>query len=151
MKHPFIFFILLSSIGLYGQLDQLPGNYYHAFGEGDQEIAYTLTLNAEGTFMFHSSKKVENSTAPEEHSYGRGRWTIDMIQNFSTMGFIVEFSADPVSDINGKYNLDFNGSKARFVFKSQRNKTDKDIPTRLQFFESNIEWMERVALVKEDP
>ena len=149
MKRVFSFLLLILSIGVYAQMDQIPGTYFRQLGSGPHVDKNTLTLNKDGTFLFHFYRKSELSIPNEEHKYGKGKWTIEIKRNFSTNTFIVVFSADSVKDINGKYTLDFNGSKARFVSKSERDVTDKVVQTRLQFFESDIFWIERLAIYKE--
>ena len=47
-----------------------------------------------------------------------------------------------------KYTLDFTNSKARFVTKSPRDKSDKIIKTQLKFLESEIFWMRRIDIDK---
>lgn len=149
MKRIITFLLLVLSIGVYSQMDLIPGTYFRQLGNGPHVDQNTLRLNEDGTFLFHFYRKSELSTPNEEHKYGKGKWTIEIKRNFSTNTFIVSFSADSVMDINGKYTLDFNGSKARFVSKSERDVTDKVVQTRLQFFESDIFWIERLAIYKE--
>lgn len=149
MKRIITLLLLISCIGLYAQLDQIPGTYFFELGESRHIIEYTLTLQENGTFLFHSYKKIVQGPPQEEHLYGKGKWTIEMVQNFSTTGFVVSFSADRVKDFDKKHTLDFNSSKARFISKSQRDISDKVVIPRLQFFESDIGWMERMAINKQ--
>jgi len=148
MKPVITFLLLIVTLGVSAQLDQIPGTYFRQLGEGPHVDKNTLTLHEDGTFLFHFYRKSELSTPNEEHKYGKGKWTIEMKKNFSTNTFIVSFSADSVKDLNGKHTLDFNGSKARFVSKSERNISDKVVQTRLQFFKSDIFWIERLAIYK---
>ncbi|NND16554.1 MAG: hypothetical protein HKN89_09560 [Eudoraea sp.] len=150
MKRILVFLLLLWGTGLYAQIDQIPGTYFKHLGEESHFFEYTLTLNENGTFLFHSYGNSKVSDPAVDHKYGKGKWTIEMKKNFSTNTFIISFSADSVTDFDQKYTLDFNGSKARFISKSQRDITDKVVPIRLQFFESNIFWMERIDIHKKD-
>ena len=136
-------------MSVYAQLDQIPGVYFRQHGSGPHIIEYTLTLRENGTFLFHFHRNVEKPIPQEEHKYGKGKWTIEVKENFSTNTFIISFSANPEKDFDEKFTLDFNGSKARFVNKTQRNITDKEVQTRLQFYKSNIFWMERIAIYKQ--
>ncbi|MDH3698798.1 MAG: hypothetical protein OEQ81_09045 [Flavobacteriaceae bacterium] len=149
MKRLITLLLLVLSSSLFAQLDQIPGTYFRQLGKGPHVDTYTLTLHEDGTFLFHFYRKSDLSIPQEEHKYGKGKWTIEMKKNFSTNTFIVVFLADSVKDFDGKHTLDFNGSKARFVGKSERAVTDKAVQTRLQFFESGINWMERVAIYKQ--
>lgn len=148
MKQIITFFLMITCFGVFGQLDQIPGTYFFELEDSPHMIEYTLTLQEDGTFLFHSYRKIVQGIPQEEHKYGKGIWTIEMVQNFSTTGFIVSFSTDGVKDIDKKHTLDFSGTKARFISKSQRDKSDKEVIPQLQFFESNISWMERIAINK---
>lgn len=148
MKRFITFLLLIACFGVNGQLDQIPGTYFFELEDSPHILQYTLTIHQDGTFLFHSYKKIEQDIPEDEHKYGKGKWTIEMVQNFSTTGFIVSFSADSVNDFDKKHTLDFNGTKARFISKSQRDKSDREVIPQLQFIESNISWMERIAINK---
>lgn len=148
MKRIIILLALISSLGVYAQLDQVPGTYFRQLGDGSQIDQYTLTLQENGTFLFHFYRKSERGTPQEVNKYGKGRWTIEMKRNFSTNRFILSFSTDENLDFDARHTLDFNGSKARFVSKSERNVSAKEVQAGLQFFESKISWIERLAINK---
>lgn len=139
---------MLLSLGGYAQLDLVPGTYFRQLGNGPQEDQYTLTLQENGTFLFHFYRKSERSNPKEVNEYGKGRWTIEMKRNFSTHTFILSFSADGAKDFDTRHTLDLNGSKARFVSKSERNISAKQVQTGLQFYESGIPWLERLMIYK---
>ena len=44
--------------------------------------------------------------------------------------------------------MGFTGSKARFIIKSPRDKTDQIIKTRLKFLKSEIPWMGAIEMLK---
>lgn len=148
MKRVIIFLLMISGPGVYAQLDQVPGTYFRQIGDGSQIDQYTLTLQENGTFLFHFYRKSERSSPQEVNKFGKGRWTIEMKRNFSTNTFILSFSADDPQDFDARHTLDLNGSKARFVSKSERNVSAKEVQTRLQFYESKIPWIERLAIYK---
>ena len=145
MKRIFVFFLLISCAAVSAQLDQIPGEYYTSVRGGSE---YTLTLLENGTFLLHFYRKQEDEKPREINQFGRGRWTVEMVQNFSTMGFLVVFYSDSDKDIDAKHSLDLSGSKARFVSKSERNISDKEVKVRLQFIESGITGMEKLSLNK---
>ena len=92
---------------------------------GKTKINYKVTLSPDGTFEYHNFRQLENQ--PKEHWYGKGTWTFK--------GKTVYFTAT-AADIDEKYMLDFNNSKARFFKKSVRSKSAKEQPTYIQFFAS---------------
>ncbi|MCR4030450.1 MULTISPECIES: copper resistance protein NlpE [Flavobacterium] len=132
----FIFNLLLSA-----QSNQLAGDYSRSLGEkGKHEFEYKLTLNQDGTFLFHYYSKIDNGTPPEVNKYGKGKWT--------TKDNVVTFSADKKEDLDEKYTLDFTNSAARFVTKNPRDKSDKIVQTRLRFLASEIFWMKGIDIFK---
>jgi hypothetical protein len=108
--------------------------------EGKHIIEYKLTLNQDGTFLFHSYVKMQGGIPPEVNKYGKGKW--------SAKDNMITFSSDKNEDFDVKYTLDFNNSTARFVTKNPRDKSDKVVKTKLQFLESEIAWMKRIDIFK---
>ena len=102
-------------------------------------IIYTLTLNADGTFQFHSYDKNDRGIPPERNKYAKGTWTLDKkVVSFSTSS----------TDFDEKFTLDFNTSKARFISKHPRDKSDKVVETALRFYESEIFWIQSLSISK---
>ena len=133
--------LLISNLTLLSQSNQFVGDYYRSLGkEGIHLIEYKLTLNQDGTFTFHSYTNNKQGIPPEVNKYGKGKW--------STKDNVITFSSNKQNDFDEKYTLDFNNSKARFVTKHPRDKTDRIIKTRLQFFESEIFWIQRLQIFK---
>jgi hypothetical protein len=132
---------LLMSITLFSQSDVLTGEYFFSVGNDEEHlIEYTLNLNQDGTFHFHSYRNHKKGIPWEENKYGQGKWSLD--------GKVVSFSTDKKTDLDEKYTLDFNNSKARFITKPLRDKTERIVETKLQFFESDIFWIERLGIKK---
>ncbi|MEO7282461.1 MAG: hypothetical protein ACOH2D_14545 [Gelidibacter sp.] len=107
-------------------------------------INYTLNLNADGTFHFHSYDKIQLGTpnkprSNERSSYAKGTWTLaEKVVSFSTSA----------SDFDEKFTLDFDTSKARFISKHPRDKSDKVVETALRFYESQIDWIHSLYILK---
>lgn len=99
-----------------------------------------MNLNQYGTFTFHFYSNIKAGIPQIVHKYGKGTWSVD--------GKVVSFNTDNEKDIDEKHTLDFSDSKARFITKPSRDKTDRIIKTRLQFFESKIFWIERMKIFK---
>ena len=142
MKIIITILILIFNFSLFAQSNQMIGDYTHIIGqEKTRKINYKLTLNQDGTFLFHSYTKDKHGVPPEVNKYGKGNWKAEKNT--------VLFFADKENDMDNKHDLDFNGSKARFISKSPRDKTDRIVKTSLQFFESKIFWIERLKILKD--
>jgi hypothetical protein len=141
MRVIFTILILISSLTSFAQTDKVIGDYELAIETTDNNaFKYQLTLSQDGTFSFHYYSKIKNGTPPEVNKYGKGKWTIE--------NDLISFFADKQKDIDKKNTLDFTNSKARFITKSPRDKTDQRIKTRLQFLKSEIFWMARIEIFK---
>lgn len=134
--------ILLTSATLSSQSNTIAGVYSREAGDKEKHfIEYTLNLDQDGTFSFHSFTDQLTTGIPSKvHKYGKGSWNTD--------GKIVSFFCDKETDLDEKHTLDFSNSLARFITKSPRDISGRIIKTRLQFFESEIFWIERLAIFK---
>jgi hypothetical protein len=141
MKFLLSLFLLLSSQVFHAQnvagVYQLKSNSKES---NDFELIRTLTLNTDGTFEYYNYRRVENGIPKETHTYGKGTWT----QHKKVISFFTEST-----DLNDKFTLDFTGTKARFISKSPRDKSDRVIKTALSFFESEIFWVTGMTLTKQ--
>jgi hypothetical protein len=141
MKVTTIILFFLSGITLFSQSDKVVGAYFRSSGDEEQHlIEYTLTLREDGTFLFHSYENHRRGIPWEKNNYGKGNWRLD--------GKVVSFFTDEQKDLDEKHSLNFSNSRARFITKPLRDKTDRVIKTRLQFFESEIFWIERLEILK---
>ncbi|WP_194419546.1 hypothetical protein [Muriicola marianensis] len=139
----FFIIVQLYAFSSFSQTDAVPGDYFLKVGnEQEHLIEYTLTLNPDGTFFFHSFRDHKKGIPEKTHTYGKGIWRMD--------GIVVSFSTDQKEDIDEKHTLDFTNSKARFITKSPRDKTDRTVKTRLQFFKSDIFWVEKLEILKSE-
>lgn len=133
--------ILVSSLNSFSQTDKVIGDYKSVIETNENNILeYELTLSQDGTFLFHYYSNIKQGIPPEVNKYGKGKWTIE--------NNVISFFSDKQKDIDNKNTLDFTNSKARFIIKSPRNKTDQIIKTRLQFLKSEIFWMEKIEIFK---
>ena len=134
-------FLLIFNLTLFAQSNNLVGDYTRSLSEeGKHIIEYKLTLNQDGTFVFHSYSKMQGGRPPEVNKYGKGKW--------SAKDNMITFSTNKQEDFDEKYTLDFNNSAARFVTKNPRDKSDKIVKTRLVFVASEIFWMQRIDVFK---
>ena len=141
MKKLTTLLFFLYSCTLFSQIEKLDGEYSRQLGSKDKHmIEYKLTLHQDGSFFFHSYTNHKNGISWEENKYGKGSWSAD--------GTIVSFFTDPKNDLDQKHTLNFSNSKARFITKPSRDKSDRVIKTRLRFFQSGIFWMEGLDIFK---
>ncbi len=143
MNHLFPIIFLIFSLTVSGQSEQIIGVYEKRNEHDDRLLFYKLTLNSDGSFIFHSYDKNYSWTSDltnERNKYGKGTWKAE--KN------LVYFYSDKRADFDEKYSLDFSYTKARFITKSPRDKSDRVIKTALLFYESDIFWVERWKLFK---
>ncbi|TRX31150.1 hypothetical protein FNW52_19100 [Flavobacterium sp. ZT3R18] len=141
MKAIFTILILIYNLTLFSQVDKAVGDYLLTLKTTESDLfEYKLTLNEDGTFFFHYYSNIKQGIPPEVNKYAKGKWTIE--------NKVISFFSDKQKDFDEKHTFDFTNSKARFVIKSPRDKTDQIIKTRLTFLESEIFWMERIEIFK---
>ncbi|WP_223549858.1 hypothetical protein [Aestuariivivens sp. NBU2969] len=142
MRKMILILFLMVSLVTFSQSEKVVGDYKITLGNKENHlIEYKLVLNRDHTFFFRAFTEIKKGIPSKVNTYGKGTWAFE--------NNIVSFSADKTTDFNDKYTLDFNNTQARFVTKSPRDKTNRDIKTKLRFFKSNIFWMQRIDLFKE--
>ena len=139
MKTFFLIFEILFCLSVIGQTDVLIGDYSIKHEANNGLIEYSLTLKSDGTFTFRYYDKIDNRIQKERIQFAKGTW-----ENKKN---VVYFFSDE-SNINGKFNLNFNNSKARFITKSPSDKSDKIVKTSLLFHDSEIFWVKGMKLYK---
>ena len=105
-------------------------------------IENTLSLESNGTFLFHSYRKI-NDEAPEEHWYGKGKWAVEKKNQLF-------FYINKETDLDEKYTLNFSKTKARYVSVSPRDISGSSIKTSLIFYSSEIFWVKGMKLFKKE-
>ncbi len=141
MKYSILLSLLLLCSTLFSQTEKYTDVYsihYDVNEEGT--LDYMLDIEVDGTFTFHIYRKISYKN-PEENFYGKGTWKVEK-EN------VIYFYADIESDIDEKYTLDFNNTKARYITKSPRDKSDKEVKTHLRFYESETSWLKGRKLFK---
>jgi len=93
-------------------------------------IKWTLTLNEDGTFLYHFLRDISaiSKVNTEENYYGKGTWILE--------GKSVILLSKDTDNMDGKYTKNLNNSKARYITKSPRDTSDKVVKTALRFYES---------------
>lgn len=127
MKLGILILFLLFSINLFAQ----SGVYVkEPINNDGTKIKWTLELNSDGTFLYHFLRDLSavSKVNTEENYYGKGTWTFE--------GKIVTLFSNEDDNFNGHYTLNLNNSKARYITKSPRDKSDKIVKTAIRFYES---------------
>jgi hypothetical protein len=139
MKHIFLALFFCFNLNLFSQVGTYTSRKPHLGADGTI-IKWTLSLNQDGTFLYHFLRDIVGEMNPEENFYGKGIWNVE--------GKIVTFYAKP-TDVNDEFSVDLNNSKARYITKSPRDKTDKLVKTALRFYESETFHIPGLELYKE--
>lgn len=142
MKKSLLFIFLLSfNFTVFAQLtkEDVSGSYTLKSEMSNAILIDTLTLNLDGTFTFHEYDKHDRGIPPERNKYAKGTWSI--------VKKLVYFTTT-ASDFDKKHTLDFNNTKARFISKSPRDQSSRNIKTSLRFYESEIFWIKSRTLFK---
>ena len=133
--------LLVFNMTLFAQSKQMVGDYTRSLSEeGKHTIEYKLSLNEDGTFLFHSYTKLQAGIPPEVNQYGKGKWSVK--------NNLITFSSNKKEDFNDKHTLDFSNTIARFIIKNPRDKTDQIVKTRLTFLESKTFWLKGIDIFK---
>lgn len=132
MKQFFFLAILLVQMPIFSQSEAIIGTYQFTFDGSNGTFGERLVLHANGSFDFHSFKKLDGMDPPESVSYGKGTWDLkNNVVYFSTLE----------TDFDKKFTLDLNNTQARFSSKSPRDTTNRNTLTTLTIFKSEIAWL----------
>lgn len=123
------------------QSDKYVGKYEIVHETPNANISYDIVLNPNGTFLFHSYRQVFIAESKEENSYGKGVWK-------PQKNNLVYFFTNHKNDLDATHTLNLNNTKARFISKSPRDKSDRVIKTALKFYESELFWVKGLELFK---
>ena len=141
MKTIFTVLILISSWTIFSQTQDVVGNYKLTLETKEKDLfEYELILQQDGTFSFHYHATIKQGIPPESNKYGKGNWTLK--------NNVISLSSDKQKDIDEKHTLDFTNSKARFIVKSPRDKTDRIVKPHIKFLESEISWIKGIDVFK---
>jgi hypothetical protein len=141
MKYIIILFFTFN-LTLLAQSDKYVGDYEIRYDTKNAIIEYKLKLNSDGTFLFHSYSNHFKATPPEQNKYGKGNWKSEKK--------VLSFFTNKEQDFDETHTIDLNNSKARFISKSPRDKSDRIIKTALKFYESEVFWVKGMDIYKKD-
>ncbi len=140
LKHFLILLVLTVNFNVFSQ----SGIYVREPNLSDgTKIKWTLTLEEDGTFLYHFLRDLSaiSKANTEGNYYGKGTWTLE--------GKSVILFSKASDDLNELYTLNLNNSKARYITKSPRDKSDKIVKTALRFYESETFHIKGLIVFKE--
>ena len=143
MKQLIFLLILLCSYNGNAQAEDYTGSYFFLIeGKDGHVLDYQIQLNPDQIFVFTSFNRVVDLRGNHDtHKKGKGTWKVE--------NKIIKFTTE-ATDLNQEYTLNFSGTTARIVKKSPRDVSNKEIPTALQFYKSEIRTIENLKfLLKE--
>ncbi|MDP5158510.1 MAG: hypothetical protein NWQ07_08040 [Flaviramulus sp.] len=142
MKQLFFVLIFFISSHVFTQAGVyiIDNNHKHSDGT---KLNWTLTLNEDGTFLYHFFRDISaiSKANSAEKFYGKGTWQAE--------GNLVFFYTDKNTEMDDVYKINFTNSKARYITKSPRDKTDKVVNTALRFYESDLFYIKGLELFKQ--
>lgn len=137
LKYLLVLLVLTVSFNMFSQ----SGTYVREPKLNDGSIIkWTLSLNEDGTFLYHFFRDLAGTLNPEGHYYGKGIWESE--------GLLVYFKSD-TSSLNDEFTVNLNNSKARIKRKSPRDTSDKIVMTSIWFYESESDVIKGLKLFKE--
>lgn len=141
MRNFLIIFLALFASSTNAQSGIYNGSYEKKYEMSNGDFHhYKITLNPDGTFVYHSHSKISKGIPPETSIYGRGTWRAE--------NNIISLTTDRTKDLDETYTLDLSNTKARYYSKSPRDKSDRIVLTALRFYQSDIFWVKRKELLK---
>lgn len=143
MKQLFLLILSIVCSTLVAQSEKYVGKYEIVHEATNANISYDLVLNPNGTFLFHAYRQVFVAEGKEENSYGKGVWK-------PQKNNLVYFFTNHKNDIDATHTLNLNNTKARFISKSPRDKSDRVIKTALKFYDSELFWLKGMELFKKE-
>ena len=140
MKQFFFIVLAIISLNVFSQSEEFAGKYVWISNNTNANFKYTLTLQPDGTFTLHSYTYHLQANTPESNQYGKGTWTATKK--------ILSFTTNSNTDFDNIYTLDLNNSKARYISKSPRDKSNSVVKTKIKFYASNIGWIKGIEMRK---
>lgn len=143
MKNLLILWATTFSLTISAQSNIINGLYSVKYkADNGDNHSYEITLNPDGTFIFHSYSKMSKRIPIEENTYGKGNWSAE--KN------LISFFSDKIKDLDEINRLDFSNTKAKFQSNSPRDKSNRMVPTKLKFYQSDIFWVKGTELLKSE-
>lgn len=140
MKSIFTLLLVTSTIAVSIQTTTHAGEYSNKNETENGEVfEWHLSLNTDGTFLYHFYRNLNCNLCLEEHFYGKGTWK-------GTKKVISFYAKETDIDIN--HTINFNNTKARVHKKSLKNKSINTHRQFIRFSESQVPTVRGLQLFK---
>ncbi|WP_299764856.1 hypothetical protein [uncultured Dokdonia sp.] len=140
MKSIFTLLLVTSTIAASIQTTTYAGEYSNKNKTESGEVyEWHLSLNTDGTFLYHFYRNLNCNLCVEEHFYGKGTWK-------GTKKVISFYAKETDIDIN--HTINFNNTKARIHKKSHKNKSTNTHRQFIRFSESKVPTVKGLQLFK---
>ncbi len=141
-----IIFLMIACTSLFSVNAQtassITGTYINMWESNSGEaLNYTLTLEADGSFIFQSKRSFANIES-EKTLTATGSWKL---QNQ-----LLVLLADPNDTNSNELTLQLNNTKARYVSISSRNPNFNLVKPSLKFYKSEVFYAKDMELIKEE-
>ncbi len=130
MKPIITLLLIATCTSLSAQTTLLTGEYSKKTTTQKGEVfEWELSLQEDGTFLYHFYRNLNCAQCIEEHFYGKGTW--------KATSKVIKFSASE-SDIDTKHTINFNNSKARIHKKFSNKNSSKSPKKSIRFYASEV-------------
>jgi len=133
MKKIALILIITFQTALIAQTETVFGNFKKTIDTKSESIQFQLSLNENGTFVFHYSKNIHCASCSQEELQGKGTWKV------KNEAFI--FKSKKRKDLNEEYTVNLNNSKAKFE--------NQKVNGVLVFFETDLSYLKGIKFIKE--
>uniref|UniRef100_UPI0040484997 hypothetical protein n=1 Tax=Mariniflexile sp. TaxID=1979402 RepID=UPI0040484997 len=101
MKNLFLIVTFTFSFATFAQSESFVGNYTRIPNLADgTKMKWTLSLNADGTFLYNFYRDIAGKMNPAENFYGKGSWKAEK--------YVVYFFANKETDMDDIHTKNFN-------------------------------------------
>ena len=141
MKSIFTLFLVISPLVSISQNSIYTGTYSNkTTTEKGETFEYTLTLQEDGTFVYHFYRQLQCESCVEEHFYGKGTWK-DAKKGIT---FYTQ-----KTDIDANHTVNLGKSKAKLHKKMSKKKSSKKEKITIRFITSDVPNLNGLQLFKE--
>ncbi|ALM09046.1 hypothetical protein SB49_15545 [Sediminicola sp. YIK13] len=141
MKNLLLSLFLVSYLSLSAQTESYAGTYgISPENETGHVLKWTLSLKADGTFLYNFYRKLNCNSCTQENFYGKGTWKAE--KN------LISFSTDEKDDIDDVHTMNFNNTKARINRKSPRDISNRTTKESIIFYSSELFTIKGLELFK---
>lgn len=143
MKYLLLFICCIGNLSLNAQTNSYAGTYgLSPTNVSKATVKWTLSLNPDGTFLYHFYRNINCAICTDENFFGKGTWIAE--KN------IISFTSDEKVDIDETHTMNFKNTKARINRKSPRDISNKNMRESIIFYSSELFTIKGLELFKID-